>query len=143
QMWTPITGFEWRGEVTVRTLVRLAAMAGSSRIERPTPGLAGEGAEAPAGRGRIVDDLCPRETAAEPAGGGDDRRLTPGVVDGLTLVMLSVELDEQPETGPGEVDTGDELAVAVMHLDLAIWHRHLGDGAGQLHHQCLEQALRR
>ena len=25
QMWTPITGFEWRGEVTVRTLARLAA----------------------------------------------------------------------------------------------------------------------
>jgi len=25
EMWTPITGFEWRGEVTVRALVRLAA----------------------------------------------------------------------------------------------------------------------
>src|SRR5207253_10100379 len=95
------------------------------------------------GRSWEAHDLGPTEAAAQPAGRGHYGRLATGVVDGLLLVLLAVELDEQAEIGPGEVDAGDELAVVV--LDAQLPHR-IGQArarAGELHHQRLEQALGR
>src|SRR6476469_9940046 len=80
--------------------------------------LAGEGVEPSGGRPAVVDALGPGEPTAQPTGGGDDGRLPARVVDGLAEVVLAVELDEQAEGRPGEVDPGHELSVLVDDDDL-------------------------
>jgi len=57
--------------------------------------------------------------------------------------MLAVELDEQPEVGPREIDAGYELAMRGQDRHLASRRREQRDGAYQLHHLGLEEALRR
>ena len=48
----------------------------------------------------------------------DDRRLASRVADGLSFVLLTVELEEHTELGSGEVNAGDEGAAAVVDHDL-------------------------
>jgi hypothetical protein len=88
-------------------------------------------------------DLGPREPTTEPTGRRDDGGLTRSVVDGLTAVVLAIELDEQAELGPREVDPCNKESVAVFDDDLPTWRcesRYLPD---ELDHQGLEQALGR
>jgi hypothetical protein len=110
-----------------RTIGRAAAWA--EQLDQPPPGGVGS-----------PDDVVPGEPADEPPGGGHDRRLTGGVVHRLTSVALAVELDEDPELGPGEVDERDELVVAVADLDLPLRRRHPRQLPYELHEARLEEA---
>jgi len=98
----------------------------------------------PASRdGGDAGDLVPGEPAAQPARRGDDGGLAASVVDRLILVVLAVELDEEPQLRPGEVDASHELAVGVRNAVLAFGRREAGDRPHQLDHQRLEKALGR
>jgi hypothetical protein len=58
----------------------------------------------------------------------------------LIFVVLTIELDEEPEVRPGQVDLCNELIPPVRHDELSHWVRQLWHAARQLHHACLEQA---
>ena len=89
-----------------------------------------------------MPNLVPRESPAQPAGGGDDSRLPAGVVDGLVLVLLTIELEKESEFWPCEVDMRDEVAVRVLDEELSCGGDESLDATGKLHHQRLEQAAR-
>ena len=102
--------------------------------ERAAAGLLGDGAHPAGGDGRDPDDFRPGEPSAQPAGGGHDAGLPPGVVDGLAQVLLAVELEEHPDVGPRLVEeprADPELAHGLAQA---------GDGAGQLDGERLQQA---
>ena len=63
--------------------------------------------------------LVPRETDDQPAGRRDHVRLANRVIPRLPGVLLAIELEEDAELGPAQVDEGDELAGRVGDLALA------------------------
>ncbi len=96
--------------------------------------------EATGGGGRVAEDLVPCESSNQPAGGGYHGCLSACVMDRLIEVMLAVELDEDAELGPGEVDEGDEFAVLIKYLHLSDRLRRAGDPTPQLDEEGLQQA---
>src|SRR5437764_194879 len=89
------------------------------------------------------NNSSPEAANVPPAGGPEAGRLAAGVVERRGEMVLAVELDEQPELGPRQVDPGDEPPVLVVDLELADGWREARDRPGQLHHQRLQQAFGR
>src|SRR5688500_4269718 len=73
--------------------------------------LDGECFEATTGRPWKVHDLVPREATGQPAGGGNDCGLTHRVVHRLPGVVLTVELCEQAEGRPRQVELRHEPTI--------------------------------
>jgi hypothetical protein len=84
-----------------------------------------------------------KEPSTQPTGRRHDGCFATRVVDRLARVVLSVQLDEQPELGPGQIDACDEPAIGVAHDELADRIGQARHCARQLDHERLEQALRR
>src|SRR5438270_9050337 len=95
----------------------------SSVHKGPAAGRFCERRQLAAGRHGQMDDLGPGEPAAQPAFRGDDCGFAHRVVDRLALVLLTVELDEEAQVRPRQVDEGDEGAARALNTELAsgVW----------------------
>src|SRR5579864_4799642 len=87
-----------------------ASSSPSEGRQRTPSSLVNECRKPPRSDHRNVNDLVPGEPTAEPPRRRNDRGLPAGVVDRLVPVVLPIELNEQPQRRPGEVDSGDELS---------------------------------
>ena len=87
-----------------------------------------------------MNDLVPSESRAQPAGSGDNSSLAAGVVYGLARMVLTVQLQEQAQRRPGQINEGDEVAMAILDAQLPLWLAETRNGASQLEREGLEEA---